>query len=105
VKEAKHLRADVAGLPLHEGEKAVLSLALENNANLVLLDDMLARSEAQTLGFSVKGTLGVIARGCRSEVLSLDEVQIIFNNIIQRNDIWIAEDLCRSVFERLKNSS
>ena len=25
--------------------------------------------------------------------------------IIQRNDIWIAEDLCRSVFERLKNSS
>jgi predicted nucleic acid-binding protein len=105
VKEVKHPRADVAELPLHEGEKAVLSLALENNANLVLLDDMLARSEAQTLGFSVKGTLGVIARGYRSEVLSLDEVQIIFNNIIQRNDIWIAEDLCRSVFERLKNSS
>ena len=105
VKEVKHPRADVAGLPLHEGEKAVLSLALENKANLVLLDDMLARSEAQTLGFSVKGTLGVIARGYHSEVLSLDEVQIIFNNIIQRNDIWIAEDLCRSVFERLKNSS
>jgi predicted nucleic acid-binding protein len=105
VKEVKHPRADVAGLPLHEGEKAVLSLALENNANLVLLDDMLARSEAQTLGFSVKGTLGVIARGYRSEVLNLDEVQIIFNNIIQRNDIWIAEDLCRSVFKRLKDSS
>ena len=105
VKEVKHPRADVAELPLNEGEKAALSLALENNANLVLLDDMLARSEAQTLGFSVKGTLGVIARGYRSEVLSLDEVQIIFNNIIQRNDIWIAEDLCRSVFERLKNSS
>jgi predicted nucleic acid-binding protein len=33
---------------------------LENKANLVLLDDMLARSEAQVLGFSVKGTLGIM---------------------------------------------
>ena len=105
VKEVKDLRADVATLPLHEGEKEVLSLALENKANLVLLDDMLARSEAQTLGFSVKGTLGVIAKGYRTEVLSLDEVRIIFDNIMQRNDIWIAEGLCRSVFERLKDFS
>ena len=105
VKEVENLRADVAGLPLHEGEKEVLSLALENNANLVLLDDMLARSEAQTLGFSVKGALGVIAKGYRMELLSLDEVRIIFDSIIDRNDIWIAEELCRRVFERLMNST
>ena len=103
VKEAKIPRADVAALPLHEGEKEVLNLALENKADLVLLDDMLARSEAQTLGFSVKGTLGVIAQGYRTEVLSVDEVRIILDSIIDRNDIWISDELCRRVFEGLKN--
>lgn len=41
----------------------MLHLSLEHNADLVLLDDMLARSEAQALGFSVKETLGVITKG------------------------------------------
>jgi len=104
LKEVKNPRADVAALPLHEGEKEVLSLALENKGDLVLLDDMLARSEAQTLGFSVKGTLGVIVKGYRTQVLSLDEVRIIFESIIDRNDIWIGEELCRRVFEGLRNS-
>ena len=103
VKEVESRRNEVTALPLHEGEKEVLSLAFENNANLVLLDDMLARSEAQTLGFSVKGTLGVIAKGYRMEMLNLDEVKMIFDSIVDRNDIWIAEELCRRVFKRLMN--
>jgi len=32
-----------------------------------------------------------------------DEVRIIFDSIIERNDIWIAEGLCRSIFDGLKN--
>lgn len=71
---------------------------------MVLLDDMPAWDRAQTLGFSVKGTLGVIAKGYRTQMLSLDEVGIIFDSIVDRNDIWIAEELCRRVFEGLKNS-
>ena len=103
VKKVMNPRPDIAALPLHKGEKEVLNLALENKANLVLLDDMLARSEAQVLGFSVKGTLGIIVKAYNTQLLTLDEVQIIFNSIIERNDIWIAEELCRRVFERLKN--
>ncbi|MEA1991620.1 MAG: DUF3368 domain-containing protein [Thermodesulfobacteriota bacterium] len=105
VKAVKKQRLDIATLPLHEGEKDVLRLSLEHNADLVLLDDMLARSEAQALGFSVKGTLGVIVKGYRKGILSLDEIRIIFDSIIERNAIWIAEGLCRSVFDGLKNRS
>ena len=79
VKKAMNSRTDIAALPLHKGEKEVLNLALENKANLVLLDDMLARSEAQVLGFSVKGTLGIIVKAYNTQLLTLDEVQIIFN--------------------------
>lgn len=103
VKAIKKQNADVAALPLHKGEKETLNFSLEYNADLVLLDDMLARSEAQALGFSVKGTLGVIVKGYSKEILSLDEVRIIFDSIIERNDIWIAEGLCRRVFDGLKN--
>ena len=103
VKAVKKQSADVAALPLHEGEKETLNLSLEHKADLVLLDDMLARSEAQALGFSVKGTLGVIVKGYSKEILSIDEVRIIFDSIIERNDIWIAEGLCRRVFDGLKN--
>lgn len=103
VKKVINSRPDIAALPLHKGEKEVFNLALENKANLVLLDDMLARSEAQVLGFSVKGTLGVIVKAYNKQLLTLDEVEIIFNSIIKRNDIWIAEELCRRVLERLKN--
>jgi predicted nucleic acid-binding protein len=103
VKAVNKQSADIVALPLHKGEKETLSLSLEHNADLVLLDDMLARSDAQALGFSVKGTLGVITKGYNEEILSLDEVRIIFDSIIERNDIWIAEGLCRSVFDGLKN--
>ena len=103
VKAVKKQRADIVALSLHKGEKETLSLSLEHNADLVLFDDMLARSNAQALGFSVKGTLGVITKAYRKGILSIDEVRIIFDSIIERNDIWIAEGLCRNVFDGLKN--
>lgn len=105
VKAIKKQSADIVALPLHKGEKETLSLSLEHKADLVLLDDMLARSEAQVLGFSVKGTLGVIVEAYRKGILSLDEVRIIFDSIIERNDIWIAKELCQRVFDELKNRS
>jgi predicted nucleic acid-binding protein len=105
VKAIKKQNANIATLPFHKGEKEVLSLSLEHKADLVLLDDMLARSEAQALGYSVKGTLGVITKGYRNAILSLAEVRTIFDSIIERNDIWIAEGLCQSVFDGLKNRS
>lgn len=103
VKKVKKLKDEIAELPLHIGEKQVLSLALENKADLVLLDDILARNEAQERGISVKGTLGVIVKAYRKGLLNLNEVQTIFDEIADRGDIWIAEELCRRVFDGLKN--
>ena len=94
--------AGIDFLPLDPGEKAVLNLALENKADLVLMDDMLARKQARNLGFKVTGTLGIIVSAYRKNLLSLDELRIIFDTIIHRNDIWIAEGLCRIILEHLE---
>jgi len=103
VKKVNKLKDEIAELPLHRGEKQVLCLALESQADLVLLDDMLARNEARALGISVKGTLGVVVKAYRMGFLNLNEVHTIFDDIANRDDIWIAKELCRRVFDGLKS--
>jgi len=49
-------------LLLDEGEAEAIVLALEANANLVLLDDREARLQAKRLGLRVTGTLGILLR-------------------------------------------
>ena len=50
------------GRRLGKGEAEAIAVALERDADLVVLDDHAARSEATRLGLEVKGTLGVIRR-------------------------------------------
>lgn len=105
VMDCKAPHPQVEYLPLHKGEKDVLKLALDNRSSLVLMDDMIAREHAQVFGFQVKGTLGVIVSAYRDKLLSIDEVQIILETIMRRNDIWIASGLCQSILTRLNNAS
>ena len=45
---------------LDHGEAAVLALAEEHNARLVIIDERKARRYAQRLGFPITGTIGVL---------------------------------------------
>lgn len=65
-------------------------LALESNADLVLLDDLEARVKARKLGLSVTGVLGILLKAKRQGmVLSLkEEVQRLENT-----GFWISSDL------------
>jgi len=103
VMELKNPHPQVEYLPLHNGEKEALNLALDNRSSLVLMDDMIAREHAQSFGFQVKGTLGIIVSAYQNKLLSLNEVQIVVETIMKRNDIWIATGLCRSILTRLNN--
>lgn len=96
------LAPDLSALPLDAGEKQVLHLALRDKADLVLLDDLRAREETQARGLAVKGTLGVIVQAYRVGLLRLSEVKTIVEAMIARDDIWVAEELCRRVLARLE---
>ncbi len=82
---------------LHGGERAAIQLARQEAADWVLLDDQLAREQAQVLGLPVKGTLGVIIEASRRGLLIPEEVEIVFQTILDRDDIWISEGLVRRV--------
>jgi len=87
---------------LDAGETELLTLARTEDDPLVLLDDQGARSEARRLGLRVKGTLGVLVQACRASILTLDEVELLVQQIAARPDIWIGARLCEEVLRALR---
>ena len=71
---------------LDRGEAEVLVLALEQQADLVILDERLARRHAQRLGLPLTGTLGVLLRAKQRGFISS-----VRNSIeeLQRRGIWL----------------
>ena len=97
------LSKKVEALSLDRGEKHAIQLAISEKADLILLDDMQARKEAKALELPVKGTLGIFVDAVRQSVLELADIDVIFDAILKRDDIWIAEELVHRVWEGLNN--
>jgi predicted nucleic acid-binding protein len=66
---ARSVPADLA-LELDAGEAEALSLALETNASLVLLDESAARLKARQLGLAHTGVLGILRQARASGRIS-----------------------------------
>ena len=96
------LPSDIASLPLDTGEKEAIYLATCVPGSLVLLDDLKAREEAKARKLAVKGTIGIMVRAYRNGLVTLDDLETIFEAIIAIDDIWIAPRLCYEVINRLK---
>lgn len=63
VVQAKNLRmVEALRRKLGRGESEAIVAAVERSADLVVLDDRAARTEAVSVGLNVKGTLGIIKR-------------------------------------------
>jgi predicted nucleic acid-binding protein len=95
------LAESIRGLPLHPGEKSVIQLALIETADWALLDDWLARESARRFNLRVKGTLGIIVAAYQQALLTQREVEIIFQSMVDRDDIWISDELVRRVWKEL----
>ena len=54
---------------LHEGEVEVMILAQEKQADLVIIDDNAAKKTAKYLGLTVTGTLGVLVKAKRCNII------------------------------------
>jgi hypothetical protein len=58
---------------LDEGERAVIALATDMGAELILMDDRAGVAFARGLGFWVTGTLGVLDLAARQNLIDLAE--------------------------------
>ena len=87
-------RADLLS-DLDRGEAEVLALAQELNANLVIIDERLARRHAKRLGLTLTGTLGILLKAKQNKLISAIEpfIQTLQQNGIRLGDDVIAEAL------------
>ena len=93
---------------LHPGEVESIRLALELQAEWLLIEDLDARQIAQqnfvAAGAStgIKGTLGVIVTAVKEQVINpaqaIDWVKVLRD----RPDIWLASSLCEQVIQTLQ---
>lgn len=64
-----HLPSEIA---LHPGEVEVISLAKEIGTEIVLVDDIKARVACELVGLSPRGTLWLLLRAIRNNILDFD---------------------------------
>jgi len=81
-----------------EGEAEAIVLALELNADLLLVDDRDARDLAKKLGLQVMGTLGVLALAKHMGLIQ--EVKPIIDKLI-KSDFWISKRILKEFLKEL----
>jgi predicted nucleic acid-binding protein len=75
---------------LDRGEESAIVLAIEQDADLVLLDDLAGRRAAIMQGLNVMGTLGFLkAMQCKGIMKNFKDVL----DALQKNGFWLSADL------------
>ncbi len=81
-----------------EGEAEAIALALEANADLLLVDDRDARNLAKKLGLEVMGTLGVIALAKYNGLIL--EAKPIIDELVEKG-FWISKRILEEFLREL----
>ena len=88
---------------LHRGELEAIQLAHEVKADLVLLDDLLARKKAQAMNLNVMGTLGVFLTASYNGYISPRLANEKIDILIQKFDMFVAPSLLQNVKNEFKS--
>lgn len=76
---------------LDPGEASAIALAIEQDANLVLLDERRGRREAIDLGLRVTGVVGVVVRAKQAGLTV--SVQTVLDDLRTRGGFWMSDSL------------
>jgi predicted nucleic acid-binding protein len=93
---------------LHAGEAESIRLAIELEAEWLLMDDLRARRTAQhnlaaaNLSTGIRGTLGLIVMAVRAQVLEPNQAIDWVQTLKGRPDVWLAPALCEAVIKTLR---
>jgi hypothetical protein len=87
-----------AALALDPGEAAALSLAVEINADAVLLDERRAYEVARSLGLPAIGVLGILLRAKRVGILP--QIKPVIQALQQEAGFWISQSLLKEVLKQ-----
>lgn len=81
---------------LHDGEVEVMILGREINADLLIIDDYMAREYAKYLDFKVTGSLGVLLRAKEKGIIR--KVRPLMDDFLE-NGIYISDKLYHDILD------
>jgi len=84
-------------LELDTGEKAAIALLENGAAKLFFCDDAAARLAAESLGFTVHGTIGILVRSIRRATRTRQQILEILQDIPRRSSLHISRRLLETV--------
>lgn len=88
---------------LHRGEVSALGIMEKNPGALFLTDDCAARLVAGKMGYNVHGTIGILLRAIRRDILKPSEVLNLLSELPQRSSLYIRNSLLNEIILKLKN--
>lgn len=86
---------------LDPGEQAAIILAQQQNANLIIIDDLLGRQVAQSYGLRVTGLLGVLDEAAQQNLV--DFPQAISR--LQKTTFRVSSQLIQSLLQRYQSEN
>lgn len=81
---------------LHRGEAEAITLAIETDANIVILDDKKARSIARRLGLKMIGTVGILVLAKKQKLI--DDIEAEINHLLQKS-FYLSQDVTTKALE------
>lgn len=90
---------------IDHGEESVIALALEMKQNnpVLVLDDKVARIVAKSLSINYTGTIGLILRNAKKQIITVSKAISILNNLVEKTPFRLSISLYVSVRNKLEN--
>ncbi len=95
------LGALIRALELDAGEIAALTFLEKYPGGLFLCDDAAARLAAESLGFRVHGTIGLIVRAIRRRTRTAAQAKAVLEQIPTRSTLYISRALLSEILQLL----
>lgn len=90
---------------LHHGELEAMVLAMETQADYILLDDLLARRKANRLGLHVIGTIGLILLAQRQDRICERTALDWLDLLIHRHGLYLSAGMITRIINEIMNNT